>query len=318
MALKIKRDPKTQIWQISGTFRGVRVRKTTGTTDKQVAETIRAAHESDILDGTFGKRYPTFEEACEGYLNDGGDERFMLKVFEAFDGVELRHIMPALIRHKSTIAYPEASNATRNRQFITPAQAVINWAHRQGMCAPIKVDRLSVEKPERKAVNREWLDAFMAEASPHLGALFLFMFETGARIGEAVKLQWDDVDLSNRTALLRDTKNGTDHVAHLTGEMCGLIRSLPIGRRVFGYKSRQSIYGPAQNACKRAGIEYVPPHQAGRHSFATTLDAAGMTATQIAKFGNWKSARMVSETYTHPETGRGAADVMGRLGKRRD
>ncbi len=309
MGLKIKRDPKSQIWQIAGTFRGVRVRKTTQTVDRGTAETIRAATESDILDGQFGKRHPTFEVACEGYLNDGGEDRFMRAPFLAFDGWDLRHITPALIRQEAAKAYE--GNATRNRQFITPAQAVINWAHGQGMCPPIKVRRFTTEKAERRAIGRDWISAFMAEASPHLGALYLFMHQTGARIGEAVKLSPADLDLAGRTATLRATKNGTDHTAHLSAELCQIIAGLPIGPRVFGYASRQSVYGPARNACKRAGVEYVPPHQAGRHSFATALDEAGMTATQIAKAGNWKSVRLVQETYTHPEdAGRRAAQIM--------
>lgn len=313
MGLRIKRDAKTGIWQITGTFRGVRVRQSARTIDKATAETIRSATETDILEGQYGKRHPTFEIACEGYLNDGGDERFMLKVFNAFDGWELRTITPHIIRQKAQEAYPEASGATRNRQFITPAQAVINWGHQQGMCGPIKVKRFPVAKADRRAVGRDWMDAFMSEASPHLGALFLFMFTTGARISEAVGLEWADVNLKDRTALLRDTKNGTDHTAHLSDELCEAISALPLGPRVFGYRSRHSVYGPTQNACKRAGIEYVPPHQAGRHSFATALDAAGVTATRIANAGNWKSVRLVQDTYTHPDdAGKLAAKIMER------
>jgi hypothetical protein len=38
-----------------------------------------------------------------------------------------------------------------------------------------------------------------------------------------------------------------------------------------------------------------------------------MTATQIAKAGNWKSVRLVQETYTHPEdAGKRAAEIMER------
>ena len=310
MALRIVKDAKG-IWQINGSFKGVRVRKSTGTADKSLAEIQRAAEESAILDGTYGKRHPAFELAVDGYLDDGGSARFMLKVFTAFDGWELRKITPNIIRREAEKAYPDASNATRNRQFITPASAVINWAHQQGWCSPIKVRRFPVEKAERRAVDREWLDAFMSEASPHLGALYLFMFTTGARVSEACKLEWSDVDLKTQTALLRDTKNGTDHTAHLSDEMCAALKGLPLGPRVFGYRSRHSVYGPAQTACSRAGIEYVPPHQAGRHSFATALDSAGMTASQIATAGNWRSVRLVQETYTHPEeAGRKAAQIM--------
>ena len=312
MALRIVKDD-SGIWRIKGTFKGVRVRKSTGTADKSLAEIQRAAAESEILDGTFGRRHPTFELACEGYLDDGGDDRFMLKVFQAFDGWELRQITPNIVRREAEKAYPDAAPATRNRQFITPASAVINWGHQQGMCAPIQVRRFAVPKAERKAIGRDWLDAFMAEASPHLGALYLFMFSTGTRISEACGLEWDDVNIPERTATLRNTKNGTDHVAYLPESFMRLLINMPLGERVFGFASRGSVYRPAKNACKRAGIEYVPPHQAGRHSFATALDNAGMTATQIAKAGNWKSVRLVQETYTHPEdAGKRAAEIMER------
>ncbi|MEZ5763294.1 MAG: hypothetical protein R3D69_02850 [Xanthobacteraceae bacterium] len=35
----------------------------------------------------------------------------------------------------------------------------------------------------------------MEHASPHLGALALFMFLTGARISEALSVRWPDIDL---------------------------------------------------------------------------------------------------------------------------
>lgn len=311
MALKVKRDPKTGIWQITGVFRGRRIRKSAETTERSTAEAQRVAIETAILNGTFGIHNHTFADAAEGYLMDEGSRRFLKAPLVELGRMELRQITPHMIRDAAKKAYPEASGATLNRQFITPAQAVINWGHQQGMCGPIRVKRFPVDKAERKAIGREWLDAFMAEASPHLGALYLFMFTTGARVSEAVRLTWSDVSLPNKTALLRDTKNGEDHTAHLTLELLDRMRMLPISPRIFLFKSRHSVYGPAQNACKRAGIEYVPPHQAGRHSFATALDSAGMTAKQIADAGGWKSPRLVQDTYMHPDKpGKLAAEIM--------
>jgi integrase len=44
----------------------------------------------------------------------------------------------------------------------------------------------------------EWVKAFRQHASPQLGALALFMFVTGARVSEALRVQWDDLDFKPR------------------------------------------------------------------------------------------------------------------------
>lgn len=42
--------------------------------------------------------------------------------------------------------------------------------------------------------------------------------EIATRRGELVALEWDDIDFSNQTAFLKDTKNGTDRFAPLSGK----------------------------------------------------------------------------------------------------
>ncbi len=116
-------------------------------------------------------------------------------------------------------------------------------------------------------------------------------------------------------AMLRDRKNGDDLEVFLSAELAHAMASLPESEKVFGYSSRHSIYGAAKNACERAGIEYVPPHQAGRHSFATRLDREGVSPAQIAKWGGWRSVKLVMETYTHPDDDpRRAAEIMSKKG----
>ena len=44
--------------------------------------------------------------------------------------------------------------------------------------------------------------------APHLAPLVTFMLFTGCRIGEALALDWRDVDLSRAHAAFLDTKNG--------------------------------------------------------------------------------------------------------------
>lgn len=229
----------------------------------------------------------------------------------------LRTITPAEIRSAAKKLYPGRKGATLNRQAITPARAVINFAHGQGWCPPIRVDQFESKAAPKVAIDAEWIAAFRASAFsrrlPYLAALARFMFESGARIGEAVDMRPADCTPQARTAMLYDTKNGEDYAVTLSVGMAAELAALkPRGGRVFGYASRQSVYGPWRTTCRLAGIPYVPPHQAGRHSFATTLDAEGWTSSQIAAAGRWKSVRLVAETYTHPEDqSRRAADLIG-------
>ena len=53
----------------------------------------------------------------------------------------------------------------------------------------------------------------------------------------------------------------------------------------------------------------MPPHQAGRHSFATNALAMGAAVNEVMEAGGWKTARMVLETYAHANgAGRSIAD----------
>lgn len=159
----------------------------------------------------------------------------------------------------------------------------------------------------RKAVDRRWITAFAdtatARGNVYLAELARFMFETGTRIGEAVLIEPRDLDLGNGRIISRSetTKNGDPRVIHLTKRAVVVLRNLrPRNGRVFGYKTRWSTYGTWKRTCEAADIAYVPPHQAGRHSFATALDQARFTASEIAEAGGWKSTALVQKNYIHP------------------
>jgi len=58
--------------------------------------------------------------------------------------------------------------------------------------------------------------------------MFVFAYTTGARYGEILKLQKNDVDFIKRTALLRDTKNNEDRVLPLTEEAMKVLKEQPL------------------------------------------------------------------------------------------
>jgi integrase len=152
----------------------------------------------------------------------------------------------------------------------------------------------------------------------HLAALVLFMSQTGARISEAIRVEWRDVDLNGRTAILLKTKTTTNSVRHLTDEMVSRMRFLSAAKspddRVFRYTSRHSVNERIIAVCLRAGISYKSPMMCGRHAFATNAISSGVDIKTAMEAGDWKSSTVFLETYVHTRNaGRTVADRFNLL-----
>ncbi|WP_118138464.1 tyrosine-type recombinase/integrase [Oceanicella sp. SM1341] len=324
MALKIVWRGGTAYAQ--GTVKGRRVRESLGTRDPVQAEEARAALEARLWKlGLYGdEAVRTFEDAALSYLQGGGEGRFLAPLIRHFRGWVLSSIKPGHIRDASRKLYPSASPATRRRQAITPAVAVINHAHDKGWCGAIRVKAERTKAPRRKAVDRAYIDALRAHclsrpwAPKHLAALMLFLHQTGARLGEALSIEPQDVDLDAATAYVHETKNGESRLINLTAEIVEDLRELPPREGlVFGYVNKQGVYRALKKATAEAGLEYLGTHQPGRHSFATSLDALGFSPAEIADAGGWKSRALVAQRYTHPkDSGKRAAAALSADTKR--
>jgi integrase len=198
--------------------------------------------------------------------------------------------------------YPHATAATRNRQAIVPMQAVINHAADSELCARIRVKRFRVETKSKIPATLEWIEAFRRACKrPQLGALALFMFLTGARVSEALAVEWQDVDFKSKTVLIKQTKLGNERRAHLPQSLIVVLANLPrsnSGRGVFWYETRNNCLMAWRRAAKRARIAPLSMHSC-RHGFATALLQRGVDPVTVAKLGGWKSVRHVFETYGH-------------------
>lgn len=315
MPLEIYRRKGGKIWHYRGTVAGRRLRGSTRTEDKARAQRIAAEAEQRAwtrhLDGPGATL--RFSDAAIAYRGAGRSDRFLPKVEDHWRDTLVRDITDGAIRTAAMKIYPRATNATRNRQMIAPTQAVINYAAEQGWCSWLKVKRFKVEKRIREPVNLAWLDAFTAEASPKLGALAVFMFATGARLGEALALTWGDVDLSARSALIRQTKVGAERLAHLQPRLVAALGNIPSNRhpddRVFSYADRHNLRKVWNTAVKRARIKPLTPHCC-RHGFATTMLHAGVDVKTVADMGGWADVATLVKNYAHAMTDRTVTNVI--------
>jgi integrase len=230
MPLTIKK--RGEIWHYSGSVSGRRLRGSTQTEDKKRAERIASEIETKEwkrhLDGPGANL--TFANAA--YLYRGAEKatRFLMPIEDHWQDTPISEITKGAIQQSAIRLYPNVSGATRNRQVIVPTQAIINHAADLELCSRITVKRFPEEKKIKEPVTREWVGTFAQHSSPHLGALCLFMFGTGARISEALSVKWDDIDLDAASAIIRQTKISEERTAHLPPALLVAIANIESNR----------------------------------------------------------------------------------------
>jgi integrase len=317
--LQLKRRPKTPYWIIRGTIRGIRVEESTGTSDRRVAEEVRAKREAEILaQSVYGRRATaTFASAALSYLQQGGSKRFTAPVISHFGTVPLAQIDQDALDAGARKLFPTASPATRNRQFYAVASAVLHHAAKRGWCPTPTIQRPAQPKGRVRWITIEEADRLICACSDHLRPLVIFLLYTGARAGEALWLDWRDIDLSRAHVSFPETKNGDARGVPLHPRAVAALANLPHrSGEVFHRPDGKSYSRPRNSddtsagtriknafagACRRAGIENFHPHDC-RHTWATWHYAKNRDLGALMRLGGWKSEKMVMR-YAHVNVG---------------
>jgi integrase len=243
MSLRLIRRPKSPNWVMRGTIRGIRIEESTGTGNRKLAEEIRAKREAELLaQSVYGRgATATFAEAALSYLENSGNKRFLAKVLRYFGTTPLAKIDQDAIDVGARKVYPDASDATRDRQFYTPTSAVLKHAAKCGLCSRIIMERPRKPKGRVVWITPEKAERLITACNEHLRVLVIFLLYTGARVGEALWLNWDDVDLTRSHVTFPTTKNGEGRGVPLHARVRGVLANLP---------HREEKYFAAQTASR--------------------------------------------------------------------
>jgi len=342
MAQLYKRYRKngTCIWYILYMLHGISRMKSTGTANKRLATEIMRKLEEEIVRIERGMepeaevKKVLLSEFIDLYLEDREKigrahrtittDEYALKRFEDYTGncsllaitkkvvlkyrdhllqkvkpssaaIELRHLKAAFAwAEEKTGEHYVYSNPFRQRGLIPSVT-------RSGkpLC-------LSPQEKQR------FLDIIDEERYLHL---FQFFLLTGCRRSEAVKLEWDDIDLTNNTVTFRQTKNGRDRVVHIGIELMQTIIALDRSQpKPFPYHPDWLTH-LFKKYLKLAGIEKELHLHCLRHTAVSDLARKGFPLTQIKEFLGHSSVR-VTELYAHalPEEMQNMADSLSCLG----
>lgn len=214
---------------LRGTLRGIRVRESTGVNDEALAEEIRAKREWEILQSSVHgiTTGGTFLAGVAAYLENGGESRFLQPLIDHFGSTPLAKIDQAAIDLAAKKIYPGLAPATLDRQIYTPMAAVIGKASEYKLCSPIKLKRPKMPKGRVRWITHAEAFNLIEACAPHLKPLVAFLFYTGARVGEALWLDWRNVDLQRAQVQFLDTKNGKDRGVPLHPDLVAILANLP-------------------------------------------------------------------------------------------
>lgn len=287
------------IWHYRGSVADDYLRGSTRTANKKDAARIAAAiehkHLNRHLDGP--KDSLTFPEAVAHYLKAGKPEKYLDKIEDYWKDTKVKDMTAGAIRQSAVDIYPKAGGATRNRQVITPTQAIINHCAELELCPPIRIKRFKFEAKIKKPVSLDWVEALCASGRPVIKALVLTMFSTACRFSEAHRLEWADIDFQGRTIKIRDTKTGNERFAHMTQPVLVALANLPRDKRPFHW-SQSHMRRLWDEDVKAAGFERLTFHSC-RHGFATKMLRDKVDPKTAAKLGGWADIALFMKTYAH-------------------
>ena len=169
------------------------------------------------------------------------------------------------------------------------------------------------------------LKACRESTNEHLLLAVLLALSTGGRLSEIMGLQWTEIDLKQKTALLLDTKNGERRALPIVGDALALLkkrskvrkiddaRLFPAGPRAKTKDAVADLRAPWEAALKAAKIEDFHWHDL-RHTCASYMAMSGVSQVEMAKLLGHKTLAMTMR-YSHLSPQR-TIEVAGGLAKR--
>lgn len=319
----------------AGTTKGYRVRQRAGSNDEALAREEAAALERKIIrDHHLGKRPDErgFASTAQAYVQAEPRARqtvmLCVKLTQYFGSAPLSEITQEALDRARAVLYPDAAPGTVRRNLIVPLRAILNFAHRRDWCAAPVFDLPPEPEGRTDFLLPDQVERLLEHAG-HIRPLLTYLICTGARLGEALALDWSQVDLQGRRANVwgDQTKTGRRRIVDLTPAAVAALGGLAHREgRVFLRSDREPyratgdggghIARPWEVAWREAELpgewrdmsngsrkpvrRYIPamsPH-ALRHSWASWWYALTPDPFALQRAGGWSSVDLV-ERYTH-------------------
>ncbi len=317
-----KRDGK---WWVSITFKGKRIRKSTGTSNLGLAKSIEAKLRTDLIEGKYFDKYEgerkTFREMMDRFMKEHSPK--VSENMRTLYGVSRKHLsgffgdmvlseMTAKKINDYKQARKEAGGGApsinRSLSMLSKAFSLAvkewEWVKENPV---LKVSREKESKGRDRWLTVDEEKRLLDSSPPWLREIVIFDLHTGLRLNELLSLAWGRVNLFNKTIVIQESKNGKPRTLPLNKiafdilEEKSRVRNLKhdlvffsnVGTKIDRHNLRRAFIV----ALKKTGIEDFHFHDL-RHTFATRLAQRGIDIYKISKLLGHQDIRM-TQRYSH-------------------
>lgn len=240
------------------------------------------------------------------------------RLIQRFGETPLTDFDQAMIDAAAIEMYPSVSPASRNAYVYMPVSAILRASgieirikRPKGALGNVVTDYLIPEDATAIIDAAEKIDAEFA-------LLLRFLLYTGCRVGEALALRPEDVQIAERKAWVRHSKNGRPRMLRLRDDLCASlsVHKPKLTNKFFRFHaggrmghlltmSKLAALGLPCPRRRKVGwrqppnrFEFVNFHTF-RHTWATWMrQYAGADLQGLVATGNWSSVRM-AQRYAH-------------------
>lgn len=297
------------VWWMAFTANGKHICLSTGCSNKRMAQKVLDLRRAEILEGKLRlpkSNPPKLNEWAEQFLesiqhpNTRRVYRSCIKSLNDFFGpVRLSEITPESIEQFKTVRTRSGAGPAIINRNLAVLRRMLKLAARQRLIARTPFDELEFleERSHRRQpriLSFEEQSKLEAVAPQLLRTLIVLLTETGLRVGkEALRLNWNDVDLTEGIIHIRESKTLAGRRIVPMSEHCKTalqewkhMTGPAFSRFVFGNPSNPALHLKSVRktwcrALKLAGLPYFPIYNL-RATFASRLSAAGASDNTVA------------------------------------
>ena len=152
----------------------------------------------------------------------------------------------------------------------------------------------NVKRPKQKRARERRLkhneeEKLIQELAPPYSDAVLLLLETALRRSELCRLQWQDLNLYKRTALIRDTKNGEDRIIPLSPLAAQILARQPQTHDSVFKFSPDMLTQAFRAATRQAGIRNLRLHDLRKEATSRLVESKCFELPEVMRITGHKT-----------------------------